>query len=159
MKFKFIQKPIEINNSKDLNECTALKQITDPKSGTPNTANSSMSGSNKFIGARGKLNPKSQIYKASTSKSAVMNETKVFNNFIPQGKPAFPQMNMHGNFGQYQRLNKPMFNPQVEQKTSGEGGYYKTNMQLQSDQKDSGQNQMTQSSQKFSSDTRIHPQK
>ena len=157
--FKIIEtKPIQLINSKDLNEDTNFKPIADPKSGTPNTAsNSSKNGSNKVIGARGKLNLKSQIYKAGGSKSAVMNETKVFNSFIPPGKSIFPQLNAHKH-QQYEGFNKPMFNPNLDQSVGRDGMYNQSNLRAQSKQNDNEENNSAQNIQKFSSDTKINPQ-
>ena len=159
MNIKFIQKPLEINSPTDLKENDEIKKSNDPKSVTPNTtSNSSMSGSNKVIGARGKLNPKSQIYKAGASKSAVMYETKVFSNVLPQENPAFSQMNLQENSMRFKAIGRPMFNPQIEPKIVSDERNYQRNIQFQEDQRDSEQSQNISGVQKFSSDTRIHPQ-
>jgi hypothetical protein len=144
--------PIQIIKAKELNECGNFNQSFDPKSGTPNTAsNSSVSGSNKFIG-KGKLNPKSQIYKASNSKSAVTNESKVFNNFISPGESVFAQMNMRHNFPRF-GISKPMFNPNLEPRDKSDEKLNQANVRFQSDQKDKDQSQNLQ---KFSSDKKIN---
>lgn len=83
-------KPTRLRNPSDItDDPKALKAGSNYNSYTPNTAsNSSMSGSTKFI-TRSKLNPKSQVYKANSSKPSNQFGSENSNKFINPGKPKY----------------------------------------------------------------------
>lgn len=126
-----------------LGELPAFKSGTDPKGGTPNTAsNSSLSGSIKNIGLRSKLNPRSQVYKASSSRSSIAFTPEGYSSLTGQRTNALPQPQSNMNLRKLEGFQNRGF--------SNQNMYY---------QSDDVNNPLAYVNQRFSSDTQIYPQK